>query len=201
MIIQIIWIELELSLIWTERSLSTILPANTRDFKTPTQYPDVGDYKGRTRLSPSAAYPSTVGYRHIRRFPYTRAPRSCTKKLPIPPGPQPYESIGKGYRQTRRNNEPPPHPNLTLLLLIQVIWMIKHKVKHVKIMTSKLYASSYIMIITWKLYFSSYALLYKWYENLNLKNLFIVLFIPKVALLPRRLTLQVALLAPNTTKN
>ena len=27
-----------------------------------TLYPDVGDYKGRTGLSPPAAYPSTVGH-------------------------------------------------------------------------------------------------------------------------------------------
>ena len=40
---------------------------------------------------------------------------------------------------------------LALLLLIQIIWMIKHKVLHVNIITHKLYASSYIMIITWEL--------------------------------------------------
>jgi hypothetical protein len=40
---------------------------------------------------------------------------------------------------------------LALLLLIQVIWMVKHKVAHVKIITHKLYASSYIKIITWEL--------------------------------------------------
>ena len=35
---------------------------SARDFKTPTQYPDVGDYKGWTGLSPPAAYPSTMEY-------------------------------------------------------------------------------------------------------------------------------------------
>ena len=34
--------------------------ASARDFKTPTQYPNMGDYKGRTGLSPPAAYPSTM---------------------------------------------------------------------------------------------------------------------------------------------
>jgi hypothetical protein len=41
------------------------------------------------------------------------------------------------------------HLNLALILIIQVIWMIKHNVEQVKIMIFKLYASSYIMIITW----------------------------------------------------
>jgi hypothetical protein len=181
MIIQVIWLELELSLRWTGRSSSTGLLASTRDFKTPTQYPNVGDYKGRTGLSPPTAYPSTVGYCHIRRFLCTRAPRPCTKKLPIPPRvPNPTDwqvkDIGKPEGTTNR------HLNLTLLLLILVIWMFKHEVEHVKIMTSKLYASSYITIITWRqLYSTLYALLYEWYENLNLEELFIV-FITKVAL-------------------
>ena len=41
-------------------SPSTSLLASARDFKTPTQYPNVGDYKGWTRLSPPAAYTSTM---------------------------------------------------------------------------------------------------------------------------------------------
>jgi hypothetical protein len=43
------------------RSSSTGLLASLSDFKTPTQYPNIGDYKGRTGLSPLAAYPSTGG--------------------------------------------------------------------------------------------------------------------------------------------
>jgi hypothetical protein len=58
--------------------------------------------------------------------------------------------------------------------------MIKLEVEHVKIITHKLYASSYIMIITWKLYSSSYALLYKLYEILNMEELFIELYMPKL---------------------
>ena len=50
---------------------------------------------------------------------------------------------------------------LALILLISIIWMIRLVVEHVKIITYKLYTSSYIMIITWKLYSSSYALLYE----------------------------------------
>ena len=68
---------------------------------------------------------------------------------------------------------------LALLLLIPTIWMIKHEVEHVKIITHKLYANSYIMIITRQLYSSSYALLYKWYESMTTEELFIVLFIPR----------------------
>ena len=92
-------------------------------------------------------------------------------------------------------------PTLALLLLIQVVWMIKLKVEHVKIITHKLYGSSYILIITWKLYSSSYALLYKWYESMTMEELFIVLFIPKLLFLLRRQALQVALASlSNTTK-
>jgi hypothetical protein len=60
--------------------------------------------------------------------------------------------------------------------------MIKHRVEHVKIITQKLYASSYIVILTCiQLYSSSYASLYERYDNLNMEELFIV-FIPRVAL-------------------
>jgi hypothetical protein len=146
MIIQVIWLELGLCLRWTGRFPSTGLPASTRDFKTPIQYPNVGDYKGQTGLSPPAAYPSTMGHHHIQRFPCIRAPRPCTRKLPISPGPRPYGLTGKGYGQPKGTTN--RHLNLPLLLLIQIIWMFKHKVEHVKIITHKLYASSYIMIIT-----------------------------------------------------
>ena len=192
MIIQITWLELDLSVRWTGRSPSTGLPASARDFKTPTQYPDVGDYKGRIGLSPPTAYPSAGGHRHIRRFPCTRAPRLCTKKLPI--SPQDFDPTDQQARTWANPKEQwTTTSTLALLLLIQIIWMIKHKVEHVKIITHKLYASSYIMIITWKLYSRSYALLYKWYESMTLEELFIVLFIPSVAFLPRRQALQVAL--------
>ena len=57
--------------------------------------------------------------------------------------------------------------------------MIKHKVEHIKIITHKLYDSSYIMIITRQLYSSSYTLLYQKYESMNISELF-VLFIPRI---------------------
>jgi hypothetical protein len=53
-----------------------------------------------------------------------------------PLGPWPYGSIGKGYRQTWRTMN--RHPNLTLLLLIQVIWTLKSDDEHVKIIAYKL---------------------------------------------------------------
>ena len=45
--------------------LSMSLPASTRDYKTPTQYQNVGDYKRWTGLSPPTTNPSTMRYRHI----------------------------------------------------------------------------------------------------------------------------------------
>ena len=42
---------------------STSMPG--RLYELLYEYPNMGDYKGRTGLSPPAAYPSTVGYRHI----------------------------------------------------------------------------------------------------------------------------------------
>ena len=176
MIIQVIWLEIELSLRWTGRSLSTGLPASMRDFKTPTQYPDVEDYKGRTGLSPPTTYPSTMGYCHIQRFPCSRAPCLCTRKLTI----SPWDSNPTDW-QARIWAHPKAWwiatSTLALILLISVIWMIKLIVEHVKIISYKLYTSSYIMIITWKLYSSSYAMLYKWNESLNLEELFMKLFI------------------------
>jgi hypothetical protein len=137
--------------------------------------------QGTDRAVTTCRLPLNRGIPSYPQIPCTRAPCPCTKKLPIPPRvPDPTDwqikDIDKPEETTNR------HLNLTLLLLILVIWMFKHEVKHVKIMTSKLYASSYITIITWRqLYSSLYALLYEWYENLNLKELFIV-FITKVAL-------------------
>ena len=158
MIIQVTWLELELSVRWTGRSPSTSLPASARDFKTPTQYSDVGDYMGWTGLSPPTAYPSTVGHCHIQRFPCTRAPCPCIRKLPI----SPWDSDPTD-QQARIWANPKERwtvtSTLALFLLIQTIWMIKHKVEHVRIITHKLYASSYIMIITRHIYSSSYALL------------------------------------------
>ena len=120
------------------------------DFKTPTQYPDMGDYKGWTRLLSLAAYPSTVGYLHIRRFPCTRAPRPCTRKLPISPwNSDPTDQQARIWANPKERQT--ATSSLALLLLIQVIWMVKHKVEHVKIITHKLYASSYslcVMILT-----------------------------------------------------
>ena len=54
-------IRVRTSVRWTGKSPSTGLPASVRDFKTPTQYPNVGDYKGWRGLSPPTAYPSTGG--------------------------------------------------------------------------------------------------------------------------------------------
>ena len=168
MIIQATWLELELSVRWTGRSSSTGLLASVRYFKTPTQYPDMGDYKGRTRLSPPASYPSTMGYHHIWRFLCTQAPCPCIRKLSISPldsdhmdqqaflVPLPWiQNLVATLRNV--NNR---HLNLALLLIIRVIWMFKHRVIHLKLMTHKLYASSYIKIITCRLYSNSITQLY-----------------------------------------
>ena len=157
----------------------------------------MGDYKGQIGLSPPAAYPSTVGCRHIRRFPCTRAPRLCTRKLPISPRTQTLQIDKQEYRQPRSNDEPPPQPLFYFYSYKSYEWL-STKLD----MLRSLYASSYIMIIIWKLYSSSYALLYKWYESMNMEELFIVLFIPNLLFLPRRQALQVAFaLLSNTTKN
>ena len=114
---------------------------------------NVGDYMGQIGLSPPAAYPSTVGHRHIQRFPCTWALRPCTRKLPIS-----LRDSDPTDRHARIWANPKERrtitPTLALLLLTQIIWMIKHEVEHVKIMTHKLYASPYIMIITGQLYSS-----------------------------------------------
>jgi len=142
-----------------------------RDFKTPTQ-------------SPCATYTSTMGHHHIRRFPCTLAPHPCTKKLSISPrvlDPTDWQVKDMGKPEGMMNC----HLNLTILLLIQIIWMIKHKVEHVKIITHKLYASSYIMIITRQLYSSLYALLCWRYDNMTLEEILFV-FIPSfLSFLPR----------------
>ena len=180
MIIQTIWLELKLSVRWTGRSPGNGRLARQGDFKTPTQYLDMGDYKGWIGLSPPAAYPSTVGYHHIQRLPCTRAPCPCTRKLPISPwdsNPTDWQARIWANPKERRTVT----STLPLLLLTQIIWIIKHKVEHVKIITHKLYASSYIMIITTQLYSSSYALLYWRYESMTFEEILFV-FIPSFSL-------------------
>jgi hypothetical protein len=124
------------------------------------------------------------GARHIWRFPCTRAPRPCTRKLHISPrDSDPTDRQARIWANSKEWRT--ATSTLVLLLLIQIIWMFKHKVEHVKIITRKLYASSYIMIITRQLYSSSYALLYKWYESKTLEELLII-FRPRfLSLLPR----------------
>jgi hypothetical protein len=70
---------------------------------------NVGEFKGRTGLSPPAAYPSIVE-------------REMQSPAPIYPGtlpvyivttqvthaPRPYESTGKELGRTQRHDEPPP---------------------------------------------------------------------------------------------
>jgi hypothetical protein len=143
MIIQVIWLELGLNLRWTQRSLSTGLPASTRDFKTPTQYPNMGDYEGRTGLSPPATYPSNPGALSYSKVPVHPSTTPCTRKLPISPwvpSPTDWQVKDMGNPEGTTNR----HLNLPLLQLIQIIWLFKHKVEHVKIITHKLCASSYI---------------------------------------------------------
>jgi hypothetical protein len=65
------------------------------DFKTPTQYPNVGDYKGQTGLSPHAAYPSTgaLSYPKVPVYPSTTPVYKETTH--IPPRLRPYGSTSK----------------------------------------------------------------------------------------------------------
>jgi hypothetical protein len=80
-------------------------------------------------------YPSTMGYRHICRFPCTQAPRRVQRNYLYPPGPDPTD------RQVKDINKPEGtmnrHPNVTLLLLIQIILTLKND-EHVKIIAYKL---------------------------------------------------------------
>jgi hypothetical protein len=71
MIIQIIWLELDLIVRWMGRSLSTGLLKRERHYELLHEYLNVGDYKGWTGLSLPAAYPSTVEHHHIQRFQCT----------------------------------------------------------------------------------------------------------------------------------
>jgi hypothetical protein len=69
----------------------------------------MGDYEGRTGLSPPAAYPSKPWGTII--FEGSRAPEHHTvykETTHIPLGPWPYRLTGKGYGQPQRNDEPPP---------------------------------------------------------------------------------------------
>ena len=95
---------------WMGRSPSTGLPASARDFKTPTQYPNVGDYKGRTGLSPPTAYPSTGG---TVVFEGSRAPEHHARvqgNYLYPPGTPTLWINKQEYRQPQRNDKPPPQP-------------------------------------------------------------------------------------------
>jgi hypothetical protein len=70
---------------------------------------NVGDYKGQIRLSPPAAYPSTVEkemYSPV--SPYPSILLAYTETTQVPLGPQPYGSTGKELGHTRRHDEPPP---------------------------------------------------------------------------------------------
>jgi hypothetical protein len=80
------WLDLDLSVRWTGWPPSTGLPTSARGiYELLYEYPNVGDYKGRTGPSPPTSYPSTVEHRHFWRFLYTEEPPSCIRKLPVSP--------------------------------------------------------------------------------------------------------------------
>jgi hypothetical protein len=69
----------------------------------------VGDYKRQTRLSPPAAYPSTMEremYSPVPPHPSTMLVHIETNQVPL--GPRPYGSTGKGLGYTQRHDEPSP---------------------------------------------------------------------------------------------
>jgi hypothetical protein len=95
------------------RSPSTGLPASMRDFKTPTQYPDVGNYKGWTGLSPSATYPLTVGYHHTKG---SCAPEHYARvygNYLYPPGLQPYRLTRNNICKPEGTTNRHPNPSST----------------------------------------------------------------------------------------
>ena len=175
MIIKVIWLELELGLRWTGRSPGTSLPISHRDFMNSymnTQtWGITRDGQGCHHLPPTPQ-PGAPSYPKVPVHPSTMPMYKETTHIPQDSDPTDWQARIWATPKERRAVT----STLALLLLIQTIWMIKHEVEHVKIITHKLYASSYIMIITRQLYSSSYALLYKWYESMTI---FIVLFIPR----------------------
>ena len=105
------------------------------------------DGQGRHHLPPT---PQPWKGKCIHRFLHTQVPCLHTQKLPKSPWvPDPMDRQVKdlGTPEGTMNH----HLNLALILLIQVIWMIKHRVIYVMIISHKLYTSSYIMIITQEL--------------------------------------------------
>jgi hypothetical protein len=115
---------------WSASNLSDNL-----DSYTPIEH---GEYKGRTGLSPPAAYPSfrrKGQYNHL--FLHTQAPCLRMQQLPKSPVvPDPTD------RQVKKMGTPcgtmNHHLNLALISITYVIWFIKHKVKHVITTTHKL---------------------------------------------------------------
>jgi hypothetical protein len=95
---------------WIRRPPSTGLPATSCDnLRTSTLWPNVGDYEGRTGLSPPAAYPSTVGHEmHSSAPTYPGTSPTYIGTTQIPSSLRPYGLIGKGLRRTRKYDEPPP---------------------------------------------------------------------------------------------
>jgi hypothetical protein len=84
---------------------------------TPTPQTNVGDYKGRTGLSPSAAYPSTVEremYSFVPPYPSTMLAYVETTQVPQDPDPTDQQVQDLGTPEGMMNR----HFNLALILLI-----------------------------------------------------------------------------------
>jgi hypothetical protein len=99
---------------WIGRPPSTGLPATSCDnLRTPTPWPNMGEFKGQTGLSPPSAYPSTVGHEmHPPATIYPGTSPAYVMTTQIPPGLRPYGSTGKRLGRTQRHDEPPPpHTN------------------------------------------------------------------------------------------
>jgi hypothetical protein len=123
--------------------------------------PEHGGLQGMNRAITSCRLPLNHGipsYPQVLVYPSTMPVYKETTYTPRVPDLTDQQVMDIGKPEGTMNH----HLNLTLLLLMLVIWMFKHGVENVKIMISKLYASLYITIITWRqLYSSSYALLYE----------------------------------------
>jgi hypothetical protein len=122
---------------WIRRPPSTGLPATSCDnLRSPTPWTNVGEFKGRTWLSPPVTYPLTVGHEMhspATIYPGTSSAYIMTTQFPL--GPQPYGSTGKRLGRTQKHDEPPPqHTNssthehdMRVKLLSQLsIYMMNH---------------------------------------------------------------------------
>jgi hypothetical protein len=123
-----------------DREIPSLGLPGHRDFTNSYTNPERWGLQGMDRAVITCRLPLNRGvssYPKVPVYPSTTPVYKETTHVPL--GLWPYGSTSIGHGHTRRHDG---QLNLALILIIYIVWKVKHKVEHVMIIIHKLYSSS-----------------------------------------------------------